>query len=57
MLCNAGINGAGKTSTLNILTGAQLPTSGDAWLGGKNIMTDQKDVRRLIGCAPACLPV
>ena len=47
-----GINGAGKTSTLNILTGAQLPTSGDAWLGGKNILTNQKDVRRLIGYCP-----
>lgn len=47
-----GINGAGKTSTLNILTGAQLPTSGEAWLGSKNIMTEQKDVRRLIGYCP-----
>lgn len=47
-----GINGAGKTSSLNILTGAQLPTSGDAWLGGKNILTNQKDVRRLIGYCP-----
>jgi ABC-type multidrug transport system ATPase subunit len=47
-----GINGAGKTSTLNILTGAQLPTSGNAWLGGKNILTEQKDVRRLIGYCP-----
>jgi ABC-type lipoprotein export system ATPase subunit len=47
-----GINGAGKTSTLNILTGAQLPTSGDAWLGSKNILTEQADVRRLIGYCP-----
>ena len=47
-----GINGAGKTSTMNILTGAQLPTSGDAWLGSKNILTQQKDVRRLIGYCP-----
>ena len=47
-----GINGAGKTSTLNILTGAQLPTSGDAWLAGKNILREQKDVRRLIGYCP-----
>lgn len=36
----------------NILTGAQLPTSGDAWLGSKNILTQQKEVRRLIGYCP-----
>ena len=36
----------------NILTGAQLPTSGDAWLGSKNILTQQKAVRRLIGYCP-----
>ena len=47
-----GINGAGKTSTLNMLTGAVLPTSGDAWLGQKHIMTEQKAVRRLIGYCP-----
>ena len=47
-----GINGAGKTSTLNMLTGAVLPSSGDAWLGGKHILTQQKAVRRLIGYCP-----
>ena len=47
-----GINGAGKTSTMNILTGAQSPSSGDAWLGSKNILTQQKEVRRLIGYCP-----
>ena len=47
-----GINGAGKTSTLNMLTGAVLPSSGDAWLAGKHILTEQKEVRRLIGYCP-----
>ena len=47
-----GINGAGKTTTLNILTGAQLPSSGEAWLGGKNILSQQDEVRRLIGYCP-----
>ena len=44
-----GINGAGKTSTLNMLTGAVLPSAGDAWLGGKHILTEQQAVR-----APTC---
>eukprot|EP01047_Picozoa_sp_COSAG01_P024230 COSAG01_NODE_1491_length_10131_cov_5.872508_10_plen_457_part_00 len=47
-----GINGAGKTTTLNILTGAQLPSSGQAWLGGKDILSQQDEVRRLIGYCP-----
>jgi ABC-type multidrug transport system ATPase subunit len=47
-----GINGAGKTSTLNMLTGAVLPTSGDAWLAGKHILHEQQAVRRLIGYCP-----
>jgi ATP-binding cassette, subfamily A (ABC1), member 3 len=47
-----GINGAGKTSTLNCLTGAILPSSGEAWLAGKHILTEQSEVRRLIGYCP-----
>ena len=47
-----GINGAGKTSTMNMLTGAVLPSGGTAYLGGKSIITQQKDVRRLIGYCP-----
>jgi len=35
-----------------MLTGAVLPSSGNAWLGGKHILTEQKAVRRLIGYCP-----
>ena len=35
-----------------MLTGAVLPTSGDAWLGGHNVLTEQAQVRRLIGYCP-----
>ncbi|RHY14223.1 hypothetical protein DYB32_010862, partial [Aphanomyces invadans] len=47
-----GINGAGKTSTMKIMTGDVLPTSGAAMLGGFDIMSHQLEVRRLIGYCP-----
>ena len=47
-----GINGAGKTSTMKMLTGDILPTAGSAHLGGMNILTQQRQVRRLIGYCP-----
>ncbi|RHY28486.1 hypothetical protein DYB32_005940 [Aphanomyces invadans] len=47
-----GINGAGKTSTMKILTGDVLPSKGQALLGGFDILTHQLEVRRLIGYCP-----
>eukprot|EP01083_Nonionella_stella_P139348 424928_1 len=47
-----GINGAGKTTTLKMLTVDHIPTSGTALLGGKSILTEQGDVRRLLGYCP-----
>ena len=47
-----GINGAGKTSTLQILSGDVLPTSGSAQLAGLDIITQQLAVRRLLGYCP-----
>ena len=47
-----GINGAGKTSTLQILSGDILPTSGGAQLAGLDIITQQLQVRRLLGYCP-----
>eukprot|EP00931_Biecheleriopsis_adriatica_P003540 TRINITY_DN105341_c0_g1_i1.p1 TRINITY_DN105341_c0_g1~~TRINITY_DN105341_c0_g1_i1.p1 ORF type:complete len:884 (+),score=199.22 TRINITY_DN105341_c0_g1_i1:354-2654(+) len=47
-----GINGAGKTSTLNMLTGAVLPSAGTAYLGGHDIVKEQWKVRRLLGYCP-----
>jgi len=47
-----GMNGAGKTTTMKILTGEELCTRGEAKLGGYNVMTQQTEVRRLIGYCP-----
>jgi ABC-type multidrug transport system ATPase subunit len=47
-----GINGAGKTSTLEMLTGARLPSSGTALLAGYDILAQQPQVRRLLGYCP-----
>ena len=47
-----GINGAGKTTTLRILSGDAIATSGQATLGGFDIMTQQPEVRRLLGYCP-----
>lgn len=50
-----GINGAGKTTSLSMLTGDLIPTSGTAMLEGLNIMTHQKQLRRLLGYCPQVL--
>ncbi len=43
---------AGKTTTLKILSGDIIPTAGTATLGGLDILTQQVEVRRLLGYCP-----
>jgi ABC-type multidrug transport system ATPase subunit len=47
-----GMNGAGKSTTMKILTGEELCTSGDATLGGFDIKTQMNKVRQLVGYCP-----
>jgi ATP-binding cassette subfamily A (ABC1) protein 3 len=47
-----GINGAGKTSTLKILTGDEGPTAGTVLVGGHNAATEPHAVRHLLGYCP-----
>lgn len=47
-----GPNGAGKTTTMKILATLLNPTWGEAYVCGKSIYTNAKDIRRLIGYMP-----
>ena len=48
----AGINGAGKTSLMGMLTAEFAPTSGDASLAGYSVVSQPEMTRRLVGYCP-----
>ncbi|KAJ8278009.1 hypothetical protein GJAV_G00082740 [Gymnothorax javanicus] len=47
-----GQNGAGKTTTLSILIGLFPPTSGTAYINGKDIRKDMDTIRQSLGMCP-----
>ncbi|KAJ8382923.1 hypothetical protein SKAU_G00037010 [Synaphobranchus kaupii] len=47
-----GHNGAGKTTMMSILTGLFAPTSGTAFIDGKDIRTDMDSIRKHLGMCP-----
>ncbi|MFB7156677.1 ATP-binding cassette domain-containing protein [Lysinibacillus sp. NPDC056232] len=47
-----GANGAGKSTTFSILATLLSPTSGDAFINGKSVIKEPKEVRKLIGYMP-----
>ena len=47
-----GPNGAGKTTTMRILATLLQPTSGQAFVDGKNVLKQGKDIRRTVGYMP-----
>lgn len=47
-----GPNGSGKTTTIKILTGLAVPTSGEAWLHGYHIGRNSIEAKRQCGLVP-----
>lgn len=47
-----GVNGAGKTSLIKMLSCLSKPSGGDAFVGGYSVLKDAEKVKRLIGVSP-----
>ena len=47
-----GVNGAGKTTAIKMLSCLTKPTAGDALVGGCSITGEPEQVKRLIGVSP-----
>ena len=47
-----GVNGAGKTTAIKMLSCLTRPTEGDAYVGGYSITKEPEKVKRLIGVSP-----
>jgi ABC-2 type transport system ATP-binding protein len=52
-----GPNGAGKTTTMRILTTYLTPTSGEARLGGHDVLDQPLAVRKVVGYLPENVPI
>ena len=47
-----GVNGAGKTTAIKMLSCLTKPSGGDAFLLGKSIISDSAEVKSVIGVSP-----
>jgi ABC-2 type transport system ATP-binding protein len=52
-----GANGAGKSTTLKIMTGYISPSSGNVFYGEKNIQDDTSEIQKNIGYLPELNPL
>ena len=52
LFCLLGVNGAGKTTAIKMLSCLTQPSEGDAYLNGKSIRTDTADVKSMIAVSP-----
>ena len=47
-----GVNGAGKTTVIKMLSCLTKPTGGDAWVGGCSVIKEPERVKGMIGVSP-----
>jgi ABC-2 type transport system ATP-binding protein len=47
-----GPNGAGKTTTIRIMVGLTQPSSGTAWIAGRDILKEPVEIKKTIGLVP-----
>jgi len=52
-----GSNGAGKSTTMNILCGVLNQTEGNVFIGGINLREQPEDAKRLLGFLPQTAPL
>ena len=52
-----GPNAAGKTTTMRILTGFLMPTRGEAWVAGYNVLSHSLEARQHIGYFAEAVPL
>ena len=52
-----GANGAGKSTTLKMITGYISPTSGNVHIGDKNIIDDCIEIQKMVGYLPELNPL
>lgn len=52
MVALLGVNGAGKTTAIKLLSCLSEPTDGEAWLCGHSILTAAQEVKHVIGVSP-----
>lgn len=52
-----GLNGAGKSTTMNMLTGYLSATEGEVYIDGKNILEEPNEAKKKIGYLPEIPPL
>ncbi len=52
LFCLLGVNGAGKSTTIKMLSCVTKPTAGDAFVGGYSVTKQPAEAKRLIGVSP-----